>query len=73
MQARPLRAFANNVYVNLSSGLVLFGTSLTEVVQTIEEGAIGAAHGVAIFGILHVMKVIPELLEGSEFLARTRK
>ena len=58
--------FIQNPFVNLLCGLILLFTSGYEVWSTIEGFTIGAHHGVFIFSIMQVLKVIPEFLQGSK-------
>ena len=62
---RFLAAFSESRIVNLISALVLLATSLWEIVLTAEEG-IGAEHGVFLFSIVSLLKVVPHLHEASE-------
>jgi len=59
-----LKAIIDSVYLNLISGLVLLVTSGYETWNTFGEGTIGAHHGVLIFSIIHILKTLPEMVEG---------
>lgn len=69
MQSK-LKSFAENVYVNLVSGLVLLTTAGYEIVRTLEEGEIGAHHGVALFAVLQTIKVLPHFVHGAEQVSK---
>ena len=65
--------------LNLLGGLTLIGTSgyeIFEVVEGLGEIAInpdvGAAHGVFVFSIIHLLKVIPEVMHGLEELEKSK-
>ena len=57
-----LEKITENPFVNLLSGIILFVTSGYEVWVSLDEFALGAHHGVLIFGIFHVIKTLPEFL-----------
>jgi hypothetical protein len=61
-----LKKFTENAYVNLLSGLILLATSGKEIIETLDEGRIGTHHGVAIFALLHILQVFPEIVHGTE-------
>lgn len=65
-----LKAFAENVYVNLASGLILLVGASIEIVSTLEEGVIGAHHAVAVYGLLHTLKYLPHLVHGAEEVSK---
>ena len=65
--------------LNLLGGLTLIGTSGYEIFEVVEElGGIainpdvGAAHGVFVFSIIHLLKVIPEVMHGLEELEKAK-
>ena len=65
--------------LNLLGGLTLIGTSgyeIFEVVEGLGEIAInpyvGADHGVFVFSIIHLLKVIPEVMHGLEELEKSK-
>ncbi|MBU1565114.1 MAG: hypothetical protein KJ630_05740 [Proteobacteria bacterium] len=62
-----------NPYLNLISGLVLVSTAGYEVLTTLEEMAIGAHHGIALFGILQTVKAIPEIMCGFNDMEEGKK
>ena len=68
-----LKEFAENVYINLIVGLTLFITAATEIVRTMEEGVIGAHHGVAVYGLLQIFRVLHDLQHGAEHLTKMDK
>jgi len=70
--ARPIKKFAENVYVNFTAGLALLISSGVEVVRTVEEGAIGAHHGVVVFAIVQILKTLPHFIHGAEEVSKIR-
>ena len=68
-----LRSFANNVYVNLSSGLILLITAGYEIVASMGEGEIGAHHGVAVFATLQIIKTLPHFVHGAEQISKIQQ
>ncbi|MEJ2453140.1 MAG: hypothetical protein P8103_03170 [Candidatus Thiodiazotropha sp.] len=44
--------------------MVLLATSAYEIAMTADEAFIGVSHGVLIFSIIQVIKVLPEIMHG---------
>jgi hypothetical protein len=63
---RILQKITESPYLNLVSGLILLTTAGIEIFRTLDEGLIGAHHGVAIFGLIEIVKTLPEILHGTE-------
>ncbi len=59
-----MKAFLNSPYVKLFCGLLLLLTSGSEVITSLGDGSIGTHHGVFVFGLVQILKAIPELQEG---------
>ncbi len=59
-----LRKITQSPFLNLLSGMVLLATSAYEIVMTADEAYIGVSHGVLIFSIIQVIKVLPEIMHG---------
>jgi len=57
-----LKKITQSPLLNLFSGLVLLLTSSYEVVVTADEAFIGVSHGVLIFSIVQLLKVVPVLI-----------
>lgn len=68
-----LKRIVKSPYMNFFSGFVLLATSGTELVLSFEEYQIGAEHGVFVFGIVQVIKTIPDLLEGAKELDEAKE
>ncbi len=59
-----LKKITESPYLNLLSGLVLLITAGYETIDTFGEESMGTQHGVFLFGIIQIIKVIPELMHG---------
>lgn len=68
-----LKRFAENAYVNLLSGLILLVTSGKEIMESLDDGGIGAHHGVVVFALLHILKVFPDVVHGTEQVIKIEK
>ena len=68
-----LKKIAENPWLNLASGLILFFTSANEIVRTFGDGHIGAHHGAAVFGLFQVIRCLPDILEGTHKVSKIRK
>jgi hypothetical protein len=66
-----LGKFAENTYVKLAAGLTLLLTSLVELVTEAESGLQGE-HGIIIFALLHILRVLPELQHGASEVSSVR-
>lgn len=68
---KQLRRFAENPRVNFLSGLVLLITAGNEVYDSlVGDFHLGAHHGVALFGLLQMLKYLPEVVHGAEQVSR---
>ena len=61
--------------LNLIGGLTLLATSGHEIFEVVDglnkvvmDPTIRASHGVFIYSIIHMLRVIPELLDSAEYL-----
>ena len=68
-----LRTITSNPYINLSAGAILIWSSVSEVIASTEEAAMGAHHGVLVFGILHTLRTIPEIVHAIEMLLKAKE
>ena len=59
-----LRRITQSPYLNLLSGLILLTTSIYEIVMTVDKTSFGIRHGILIFSIIQIIKVIPEIMHG---------
>lgn len=63
-----VRTVTGHPITTLLVALVLILTSVVEVYRDVEEDAVGAHHGLLLFGLLSLLRVIPDLVEGLERL-----
>ena len=66
---RLITRVAQHPYLNLFSGLVLLITASHEILLSIDEG-IGTHHGIAVLGVVQIIKSLPELMHGAEGIAK---
>ncbi len=59
-----LRKITQSPYLNLLSGIILLITSGYETVVTFNEASLGVHHGILVFSIIQIIKVIPEFMHG---------
>lgn len=50
-------------YLDLLSGIILVITSGYEIVTNLDTIKLGAHHGIAIFGLIQILKSIPPFIE----------
>lgn len=70
---RKLAKMLENAWVHLVSGVILLVSAGMETISTLEEGAIGAHHGVTIFAVLQILRYIPDVVHGAEQLGRVNQ
>jgi len=66
-----LRKLVSNPYLNLLVAVVLLYSGLSESwheIQEIEEFRFGVHHGIIIYSLLQILKTLPEVFEGMEYL-----
>lgn len=63
-----LKKITQNAFLNLLTGIILLITSGAEIWESIGVSpfSIGAHHGIAFFGIVQIVKTIPELMHGCQ-------
>jgi len=66
---RRLKRYCEHVYVTITTGLVMLFSSSIEIVRTFEEG-IGAHYGVALLGLVYVLRAIPQVIDGADKIAK---
>ena len=64
--AARLVLWVNHPLTLLTSALVLFVSSLYEALASAEELALGAHHGVMLYSLLQMARVLPEWVEGAK-------
>jgi hypothetical protein len=50
--------------------MILILTAVVKIIDSSEEAGIGAHHGVLMFGILHALTALPEILHGVDELIK---
>jgi hypothetical protein len=66
-----LRHITTSPSVNVVVGVIFLATGLTEAWTAIEDMTIGAHHGAIVFGLLHILKYFPDLIEGLEYMQKS--
>ena len=70
--SRALRWVAENPFLNLFSGLILVVAGLLECIATLVDGwyelPIGSHHGLVLFGLLQMVKALPDTMKGLGFI-----
>ncbi|OQY00365.1 MAG: hypothetical protein B6I26_08350 [Desulfobacteraceae bacterium 4572_130] len=56
-----LKKITQSEYLNLISGIILL---ITSGYESFAEPSIGAHHGILIFGIIQILRAIPEIVHG---------
>ena len=69
-----LKSIVENPYLNMLVGLTFLFSGISETInelRVIGEFKFGAHHGVIIFAVLHILKSIPDLFEGLDFIEKS--
>ena len=61
-----LKSIAENPYISLFSGVILFITATIEIIE--DAGDIGAHHGIALFAVTQIISIIPHLIHSAKEL-----
>jgi hypothetical protein len=70
---KNLKRIVENPYLNLAIGLFLLYSGISETVyelKNVNNFRIGVHHGVILFAILHILKILPHLTEGMEHIEK---
>ena len=59
-----LRKILRSPYLALFSGVILLFTSGYDVWQNFADTNIGTRHGILLFGIMQILKSLPDILDG---------
>ena len=59
-----LKQIVQSPYLNLLSGLILLATAAYEIVVTADEAVLGVSHGILVFSLVQVIKVLPDIMHG---------
>lgn len=67
-----LKRVADHPFMNITAGAFLVGTGLFEgaasIYEELADVPIGGHHGMAVFGIIHILRTLPDLLEAMHFV-----
>jgi len=58
-----IRKFLKSPYLNLTAAIVLLVTAAYEVYLGMEEFHLGAEHGLFVFSVIQILKVVPDIAE----------
>ena len=68
---KALKWIVTNPYLNVVVGLIFLCSGVVETVrelEELEELKVGAHHGVILFALLQILKNLPDVFEGLEFI-----
>lgn len=69
----PLQKVADNPHFNFGAGMILTLIVVVEIINASEESSVGAHHGVLMFGILHAVTALREILHGVDELIKAQE
>ena len=64
------KSITESAYLNLFTGIVLLATSSSDIIATIHETDLHTHHGVALFGLIQIIKSLPDILHSLEFMQK---
>jgi hypothetical protein len=67
-----LNRWVDNPMVKLLVGVILFTTSLADLLKDLDEG-FRAEHGVVVYGFFMILRTLPELQHGLENISSFKK
>jgi hypothetical protein len=68
-----IKKITENPYLNMGVGIIFLWSGISETLselQELEEFKMGAHHGVIIYSIMHILKTLPDIFEGMEYLSK---
>lgn len=68
-----IKKITENPYLNMGVGIIFLWSGISETLselQELEEFKMGAHHGVIIYSIMHILKTLPDIFEGLEYLSK---
>jgi len=68
-----LKAFVENPYLNVIVGIIFLLSGISEVINELddlESITFGSHHGVIIYSIFHILKTLPDIFEGLEYVEK---
>ena len=72
MFMRMLEAVAESPLLTLVTGVIMIFTGCYEIMESADRLHLGAHHGVAVFGVVQVLRCIPELVHGIKEIHEAR-
>ena len=69
---KKLHHWVDNPMARLLVGLILFTTSLADLLKDLDEG-FRAEHGVVVYGFFMILRTLPELQHGLENISSFKK
>ncbi len=73
---KRLRKFTSNPYLNVIIGIIFLSSGIFEMIRELkelEEFRFGAHHGVILFALLHILKTLPDIFEGLEYVEKIKE
>jgi len=73
MSKQMIKKITENPYLNMGVGIIFLWSGISETLselQELEEFKMGAHHGVIIYSIMHILKTLPDIFEGMEYLSK---
>ena len=71
-----IKLIVTSPYLNFVSGIILFASGVSESLheyQEMEGLHFGIHHGIILFSLVQILKTIPEIFEGLEFIRRAEE
>jgi len=71
-----IKAILASPYLDLVTGLILFVSGMAESwqeFQTLDGFQFGVHHGVVLFSIVQIIKSLPDIFEGLEYISQARE
>ena len=69
---QPLRRLVERPWFQVSLGIILIASGFEEALDALEEAdaiGLGSHHGVMLLGLMHVIKVLPDVAEAVTMVA----
>ena len=70
---KRIKKITENPYLNIGVGIIFLWSGISETMnelKELEEFKMGAHHGVIIFSIMHILKTLPDVFEGLEYVSK---
>ena len=70
---KRIKKITENPYLNIGVGIIFLWSGISETMselKELEEIKMGAHHGVIIFSIMHILKTLPDIFEGLEYVGK---